>query len=1145
MLLHLWHIQMLGGLRAERGTRALTGFKSQKAAVLLAYLAFYISAPHSREELQTLLWPDADLEAARNRLRVNLSSLRRQLEPPGTTAGEALIADRIFIRLNSRAVTTDAAQFEAALADAQRDTGEAGKIAALIRAVEAYGGDLLPGFYEEWVISERERLRQSLLQALRRLTRHLVHAQDYERALFYARLATRHDVLREESHRDVMRLYIALGQPSAALQQYEDLKRHLLESLDAAPAPSTQQYARQIRDSLGHSASFPAPVLPPPSSVLSLRSRPAPLPPESDGNAPKSDGNAAEQAGSNPRANALPAYLTRFFGREQECAALCGMLAPVANPPASQQGDPDFQQAARLVTLTGLGGSGKTRLALAVAQQLRPAFAARAWFVSLADLADARLIADAIISVLALPRASLADPFAQISAALDGKPALLILDNFEHLAEEGAAFVAALLARAPSLACLVTSRHALGLPGEREFTLSPLPVPAEGEAGNGNGKSEQGVEPALLLECASVRLFVDRAQANLPDFQITRRNAGEVAALCRELEGIPLAIELAAARARVLTPAQMRTHLLRRFDLLVDRRADKNARHRSLRATLEWSYRLLPIPLRRLFAQLSQFAGGWSLAAAQAVCREEEMGGDFAGEGGALALLEALERLQIESLIQTGAAGDEMRFSMLKTLREFAGERLSLEECQTLQARYIRYFVEFAEEARPHLQATQQGMWLERLQLELDNLRAAFELCLADTNGAESGLRMARALERFWSARGLISEGIRFTTRILAHPGAQMPTMLRAKALLTAGTLHFNQDDYDTAFLLHREALTTAQAAQYPSGEAWALDNLGTAELRRGNCPSAQAYFERSLAIHRDENDKAGIAATLSHLGSAAQAQGDYRRAQQQFEASLLLHTELGDRLHVATTLSNLGLLFDLRGEYEAARSHYGQSQAIHRELNNKTGRAVTLMNLGIIAAKVQDYEEASAYFTEAHDLARELGLRRGVALALGNRGSLEEIRGNPDRAGSLYAQCLAIQREIGDRIGVTLTLANIGRIHILRGEYEPGRACLLESLSLARDLKLLTGTVEGLEGFAALSNAQQQFPRAIRLYGAADALRETIQVPLAAILCADREEIYARLRQAAGAAAFAAAWAEGRSISMEEAIASALLAAE
>jgi predicted ATPase len=354
----------------------------------------------------------------------------------------------------------------------------------------------------------------------------------------------------------------------------------------------------------------------------------------------------------------------------------------------------------RLVTLTGSGGSGKTRLAVEVARGLVEEFQGAVWFVSLADLSDARLIVESVRDALRLPRSPSMDPLEQVVAALGRQPALLLLDNFEHLLIHGAALVRDLLERVETLTVLVTSRQRLDLAGERELVVLPLPIP----------RAADSVEE--LIRCESVQIFTDRAQAVRSEFEVTSANARAVAELCRRLEGIPLAVELAAARAQVLTPAQMLAQIADRFDLLVSRERDVPTRHRTLRAALDWSYQLLSPELQRLFARLSVFRGGWTAEATEAVCEEPKA-------------LDYLEVLRECSLVVAEEQTQEMRFHMLETLREYAREQLSPEERVVLEQRHAAHFLALAEQAMPELLGPKQGIWLARLEQEHDNLRSA------------------------------------------------------------------------------------------------------------------------------------------------------------------------------------------------------------------------------------------------------------------------------------------------------------------------------------------------------------------------------------------------------------------------------------
>ncbi len=614
-------IELLGGLSVRQGDRVITRFRMQKIGGLLAYLAYYADRPHPREMLIELLWPECDLDAGRNRLSMSLSSLRNQLEPPGVPAGTVIQADQISVQLNPAAITTGVADFEAARRAAAQAGSAAERVQALTRAAELYRGPLLPGHYEEWALSEQQRLAEASLQVLRELAADLERLGDLPRALETARAAVSADPLREESHRELMRLCAAAGEPEAALRQYRELERILAGELGSSPAPATRLISQQIalgrgdeqaeraraqqggRRAVKHKA---------PAGVRDARLTHPPPPP--------------------PLASRLPLQLNRFFGRHAELERLTEMLAPgepsAGGDGASEQVGPVPQHRTphtenRLVTLTGPGGTGKTRLALEATGRLVEAFQGAVWFVPLGEVSDARRLPDAILEALRISRAASTESLDQAIAALSQRPTLQVLDNLEHLLDGGAAaLVQDLLQQAPGLAVLSTSRQSLDLPGERESPVAPLPVPSIGE----------GLEPAALAGNESVQLFVDRAQAVRPDFQVTRRNAAAIAELCDRLEGIPLAIELAAARSQVLTPARMLSQILpspargregggvaRRLDLLIGRRRGVAERHRTLRAALDWSYHLLSPELRHFFARLSVFRGGWTLEAAEAI----------------------------------------------------------------------------------------------------------------------------------------------------------------------------------------------------------------------------------------------------------------------------------------------------------------------------------------------------------------------------------------------------------------------------------------------------------------------------------------------------------------------------------------------
>src|SRR5579872_3185563 len=666
---HLWTIELLGGLSAVRQGERTTRFATLKTGSLLAYLAYYRKKPHLRDTLADMLWPDVDPAQGRSRLSTLLSYVRNLLEPPGVTAGSMLIADRSTVRLSADLITTDVALWEETLAQAAKSSDLGTQIALLHRARALYGGDLLPGFYEEWIAHEQARLREKRSDMLHALAAGLNRSGEPAAAAGVLDEAVAADPYREPLVRLQMRCLAAIGRQDAALESFRRLESRLRDDLDAPPAAATRALAEEIRQNPDAVAA--SEVEPP----IALASAAPPAVPQRATDARMFQTQSVPEA---PQTASLPLQLTRFVGRERELADLTAMLA-----------DP-FQ---RLLTLTGPGGSGKTRLAIEASAHASGAFAGRVWFVDLSRITHPRLFSLALAQALAVAVSTTADPWEQCLRRLSEARSLLVLDNFEHLLRdegdaarsEGGAIgtgsiglVRLLLERSPSLTCLVTSRQPLRIGGEQEYPVAVLPVP-DSDAG-----------PAALIECESVALYMDRARAVRPDFALTSHNARSVAALCRTLEGMPLAIEMAAAWSKMLTPARMVERIGSQMDLLVSRRRDLPARHQSMRAAIEWSYDLLDPGLRRLFANLSVFRGGWTTEQAEQVCAlpdGDAGGGTDPGDRAACSppvhdmpdALLGLSLLQERSLIVADVGVDETRFRFLAVLREFAAEKLEQE----------------------------------------------------------------------------------------------------------------------------------------------------------------------------------------------------------------------------------------------------------------------------------------------------------------------------------------------------------------------------------------------------------------------------------------------------------------------------------
>ncbi|HLV80684.1 MAG TPA: tetratricopeptide repeat protein [Chthonomonadaceae bacterium] len=996
-----WKIEMLGRLSAQQAGRTITRFQTQKTASLIAYLAYYLHRQHPREELIDRFWPDVAPEAGRTSLRTALASLRRQLEPPGVSAGGVLIAERAFVRLNPQAVRTDVNQFQQALQTAARLTPEE-QSEPLTAAVELYTGELLPGFYDEWALSERRRLAEAYLGALRQLTKLLAQAKELQRALEMARRAVSADPLREESHRSLMRLYIALGRPAAALQQYEEMEWLLQEKLGMAPSAATRALAQELQ------ASVPRYPDSREDTGAPREARPAEFQDLDDTTLP------APQAPAIPR---LPLQFTRFFGREVESARLLELLQP---------GDP----AGRLLTLTGPGGAGKTRLAIETAGRLQERFGGAVWFVPLADLTDARQIPRAILEALQQPAVPDADPLEQVLARLQEPPALLVLDNFEQVVAEGAQILKTLLARAPALTCLVTSRQRLDIAGEREITLAPLPAPST------------DLPPEQLVQWPSVALFVDRAQAHRQDFQVTRGNAAAVAALCQRLEGLPLAIELAAAWAQTLTPAQMLERLSRRFEILVSRRKDMEERHRTLRAAIEWSYRMLSPQLQTLFARLSVFRGGWTLEAAEAICEQES---------GAFFMETDLLQLQERSLIGTEETRGVMRFRMLETLRQFADEQLPGADREETAHRHAGYFLALAVESGQGASGRESAAHMERLDAERENLRVALEWCRTAPESIERGLEAALALQTLWLTRGPINEARACVEGLLARAGDTLPGALCAQALGATGTL---------------------------------------AEMQ-GDRASARMGYQQSLALYRTLDDTLGIAGQLNNLATLADQQGDYRQAQALCEEALALLSATGDKAAIARTLANLGVTMRHLGEFARAHDYYAESLAVYRQIEDFRRVATVLHNLGILALDRGEDAQARRYLEESVAIKREAGNKRGIAYSLGPLADLAFKQEDYALARALYSESLRALVEVQDRIGALQCLQGLTETFLRTGQAERAVRLLsaVETQYALSEMAWSLGQPASLTGFHAQARAALGAERFAEVYARAQAL--------------------------------------------------------
>jgi len=649
----------------------------------------------------------------------------------------------------------------------------------------------------------------------------------------------------------------------------------------------------------------------------------------------------------------LPVQRTGFVGREKEVAAAKEVL---------------LRQDVRLVTVTGPGGIGKTRLAVQVASGLVEHFPGGTHFVPLSLVSDPGLIASVIVQTLGIREAGGQSPLEILKENLQDSlraPMLLLLDNFEHLVQ-AAPTVAELLVMGPNLKILVTSRAALHVYGEHELPVPPLAMP--------DSLAMPPVE--VLSQYPAVALFVQRAIAVKPDFELNRENAAAVTEICARLDGLPLAIELAAARVKVLSPSSMRTRLANRLQLLTGGARDLPQRQQTLRAAIDWSYDLLSPAEQKLFRRLSVFVGGCTLEGAEAIC---DIKGDLD-----LDLLDGMASMVDKSLAQqVEPAKGESRFVMLETIREYALEKLeaSGEEALTKRA-HAAYCLVLAEEVATEQRGGEGAEWLERFALEHNNFRAGLEW-LTETGDADWGLRLGAALFPFWETREYLAEGRDRLGKLLKLAGAAGPTKARARAVFAAGVLAYAQGDYASNRALIRESLEIARQLGDNQGAAVSLNALAVGARDRGEFAIAHSLFEESLVLWRESGEQKAVARSLSNLADVVKLQGDYARARSLYAECLSIFRGLGDRTGVAWSINYQGDVTRDQGDSAAARTLYEQGLAIFRELGDRWGIAGTLADLGSLAREQGDHPTARSLYRESIKIFKELDHKRGIARLL------------------------------------------------------------------------------------------------------------------------------------------------------------------
>ncbi|RMF30837.1 MAG: tetratricopeptide repeat protein [Chloroflexi bacterium] len=995
-------LRFLGGATITHGDTPVEGFISAKAQALLCYLAV-TGRPHSRQALAGLLWEEMPESAARTNLRQALSNLRRLV-------GSHLRITRHTVAFNREApYWLDVEAFETDVGKGLLAEGKNLQPTSLHAAVDLYQGDFLAGFsvrdapaFEEWVVVEREWLWELAVQALDQLAAYHAARGEYDPATRYVRRLLTLAPWREEAHRRMMLLLACRGQHSAALAQYDTCRRVLAEELGVEPSAKTKALYERLRT------------------------------------APE------------PQSN-LPPEATSFVGREAELVALSQRLA-----------DPRC----RLVSIVGPGGIGKTRLALRAAAQQLYMFLDGVSFVSLVDLDTAALLVPTLAETLELTLEGRPAPRTQLLNFLREKELLLILDNFEHLlslpdetghrGEEALSLILDILQEAPGVKLLVTSREHLKMRWEWVMALKGLPYPDLGFR-----ISDAGLSGSPF---AAVQLFVERAQQARWDFSPEEEGPAMVE-LCRLVEGMPLAIELAAALVGKQSCAEIAAGVKQNLDLLRTEFRDIPLRHRSVRATFDHSWALLSRKEQQAFARLSVFRGGFSQKAARSV----------AGATGPI-----LQALVDKSLLRRGASG---RCNFHALLRQYAAEKLQAipQEAKHIGNRHSSYYAAFLRQREAHLKGPRQKEALQQIEREIENVRTGWDWAVTHGKGEEIE-RFSGSLYYFYEMRGRALEGeavFRKAVTTLTPPETEETRLLLGRLMARQGALTFHLGSHERAKALLQRSLDILRQAHHPQETAFVLEILGSIAGAQGEYDEARSFVETSLSLYRQQGDHFGSARVLNQLGSIARMRGEHKEAWAFFEEGLTLARIAGSRWMEARMLNGLGTLCGEQGDWPTASRYFEQALQAYRELCDRWGESSLLSNLGIACIHLGNYAKAGRHFEEALSICHETGFRGLEGLVLVNLGLLLHHLGDDDAACKRCRQAVRITEELGERHIQAYALTFLGHALVGLGRLAEAREMYQQALALRRELDQPNLATEPLAGLARVSLAQGDLPQA------------------------------------------------------------------
>ncbi len=965
---------------------------------------------------------------------------------------------------------------------------QAGNEGSLQSAVVLYTGPLLEGCYEEWVFPERQSREQACLLALETLAERAEERGDFSETLALLRRAEGMDGLRDTIQRSLMRVLAASGDTPAALMTYREYRLRLRQEMNIEPDAETTRLFQQIR-AAGRGGRDKTE-----NSIRKLE--PSSLPPPNPEHLPLTP---------------LPHPITTLIGREEAVQELVQQVA-----------------IARLLTLVGTGGVGKTRLAIQVASEAAEDVSHGAVFVALASLSDPSLLPSFVASALGVREEGSADA-ATLLASLAGwlfiREVLLVLDNCEHLVEATAQLCQALLERCPRLHILATSRQRLGLTGEIVWRVPSLPSPAPQQLPL-DGESSV----ATILPYPAVQLFVERAKMVRSGFRLAgREDAEAMAHICQRLDGIPLAIELAAARTGLLTLPQIASRLDDRFQLLTGGSRGALTRHQTLRTLIDWSYELLDAPERLLLRRLSVFSDGWTLEAAEAVC----------GMPNAYEVLDRLTSLVDKSLALAEERSGSLRYRLLETVREYALEKLC-ESGEETAARneHLAYLLKLAQALGPALHGPDVESALERVESEAGNFREALRWAQTASAPSEAHVQLTATLWPYWEKRGLSEGRAHLQTALARSEGAE--TLERAQILLGEARLVFLLYELDKALIRGQESLTLFRRLGDRRGSAEALLYMGMVVREKADLPRALSLILEGLEDARLCDWTRGSALALLQLG-LIYFDTDPERARSFMEEGLILAEAASDLLLTAQALQNLGVLEHLKGDPNRSGSLLERALAIHRRLRVWHEMALTLRWLGSNARRQQDFVQALSYLEEAVAIAREQVYPVHLAMNLYEYGCVlyEQVEYAPARM--VFNEALSLFRQQHVEFGIGFCSNQLGSTLFHLGEYGQARTLHQEALTLYHRCGDIEGMTWSLERLAVVEAASGDAQQAVRLLGAGSMARERLGKPLDPWDRRDWEEAVTGVRTALGEAEFVSRWTEGRAMSLEQVTAYAL----